>query len=171
MTDEQRKLVEDNHALIYHTIHSMGLLVEEVYDIAAIGLCKAAIKYDSRKHKFSTFAVRCIRNEILHDFRQRNMKKRAMNEQLISYNEPVLYQDGETILLIDQIESNISTEDEALSHIMYEEIRVQLGKTDSKVLPYFGKGYTQHEIARMMGVSQANISRVKKRAEKILCCN
>ena len=48
MTDEQRKLVEDNHSLIYLVINNMGLSVEDNYDIAAIGLCNAAIGYDSK---------------------------------------------------------------------------------------------------------------------------
>ena len=53
---------------------------------------------------------------------------------------------------------------------MYLEVVEQLGKTDSKVLKFFEKGLKQQEIAEIMGVSQANISRVKRRVEKMLCC-
>ena len=39
MTDEQKKLVEENHALIYQVIRDMGLPIEDHYDLGAIGLC------------------------------------------------------------------------------------------------------------------------------------
>ena len=42
MTDDQKKLVEDNHLLIYKVINDMKLSTECNYDLAAIGLCKAA---------------------------------------------------------------------------------------------------------------------------------
>ena len=73
--------------------------------------------------------------------------------------------------MLDQIKSDISVENEAISIVMYEEVVNQLGDTDSKVLPYFRMGLTQMEIAKIMGVSQANISRVKRRVENILCCD
>ena len=172
MTDEQKKLVEDNHSMIYLVIRDMGLPIEDNYDIAAIGLCKAAINYNPEKYSFSTFAYRCIKNEIMLDFRARNMPKRVLNENLISYDAPALSQDdGEKISLLDRIRSNESVENEAISMVMYDEVVEQLGDTDSKVLPYFRMGLTQMEIAKIMGVSQANISRVKRRVENILCCD
>ena len=47
----------------------------------------------------------------------------------------------------------------------------ELGKTDSKVLKFFEMGLKQREIAEIMGVTQANVSRVKRRVEKMLCCD
>ena len=32
-------------------------------------------------------------------------------------------------------------------------------------------GMSYHEIAEIMGVTQANVSRVKRRVEKMLCCD
>lgn len=171
MTDEQKKLVEDNHSLIYLVISNMGLTIEDNYDLAAIGLCRAAMNYDSAKYAFSTFAYRCIKNEIMLEYRKRNMFKRALNEGLVSYDAPILSQDaGEKISLLEQIKSNDSVENEALSRVMYNEIVEQLGPTDSKVLRFFERGLKQTEIAKIMGVSQANISRVKRRIENILAC-
>ena len=95
-----------------------------------------------------------------------------MNEYLISYDAPALVQneDGEEITLLEQLKTFESVENEALSRIMYLEVVEQLGKTDSKVLQFFEKGLKQQEIAEIMGVTQANISRVKRRVEKMLCC-
>lgn len=173
MTEEQKLLVENNHNLIYFMIHKMNESVEEYYDLAAIALCKAAISYQSDNGSFSNYACRCIRNEILLDHRARMMPKRWMNEYLISYDAPSVVQneDGEESILLDQLKSFESVENEALSRIMYLEVVAELGKTDSKVLKFFEMGLKQREIAEIMGVTQANVSRVKRRVEKMLCCD
>lgn len=72
--------------------------------------------------------------------------------------------------MFDQLKSDVSVENEALSHVMYTELIDQLGKTDSKddsIIPAWLK---QREIAEIMGVTQANISRVRRRIEKIVLC-
>ena len=43
LTQQQQQLVEDNHKLIYFYLYRNSLSVDEFYDVAAIGLCKAAI--------------------------------------------------------------------------------------------------------------------------------
>lgn len=42
MTDYQRQLVTDNHNLIYRFLQKEKLNMEDWYDLAAIGMCKAA---------------------------------------------------------------------------------------------------------------------------------
>lgn len=137
------------------------------------GFC--LLRYDERRSNgsFSNYACRCIRNEILLDHRARMMPKRWMNEYLISYDAPSVVQneDGEESILLDQLKSFESVENEALSRIMYLEVVAELGKTDSKVLKFFEMGLKQREIAEIMGVTQANVSRVKRRVEKMLCCD
>ena len=89
------------------------------------------------------------------------------------YDAPSVVQneDGEESILLDQLKSFESVENEALSRIMYLEVVAELGKTDSKVLKFFEMGLKQREIAEIMGVTQANVSRVKRRVEKMLCCD
>ena len=55
MTKEQQKLVEENHGLIYSFLAKHNLPIEEYYDLAAIGLCKASITYQNET-TFSTYA-------------------------------------------------------------------------------------------------------------------
>lgn len=55
ITDEARKLVEENHNLVYSFLYKYHLDVEEWYDLAAIGLCKAANTYNNDKSGFSTY--------------------------------------------------------------------------------------------------------------------
>lgn len=58
LTDEERKLVEDNHELIYKVADSIGADIEDCYDIFAISLCHAAQNYKKTMHicNFKEFA-------------------------------------------------------------------------------------------------------------------
>lgn len=171
MTDEQKKLVEDNHSLIYLVIRNMGLTIEDNYDLAAIGLCKAAISYNLGKFAFSTYAYRCMENEIKQEFIRNAREKRINESKIVSADLEIEFSDGSRATIIDCISSKESTENEALSRVMYSEVRNEIGESDSRMLPWFAKGYTQMEIANIFGVSQANVSRVKRRVEKLLCCD
>ena len=88
MTEEQKKLVEDNHNLIYFVLHKHNLPIDEYYDILAISLCKSGIHYDENKSKFSTFAVYNMEQDLKMEFRRNEALKRSKYEK-ISYNTPV----------------------------------------------------------------------------------
>ena len=55
LNTEQKKLVEDNHDLIYGFLTKYKLDFSTWYDVCAIGLCKAGMAYDG-SNRFSTFA-------------------------------------------------------------------------------------------------------------------
>lgn len=54
LSDEQVKLVEENHNLIYSFLSSNNFLADDYYDLAAIALCETALHYDPSKGSFST---------------------------------------------------------------------------------------------------------------------
>lgn len=65
LTAEQKKLVEDNQKLIFFALKRFHYPVDDFYDLAAIGLCKAAAKYDPEKGAtFASYAIQAIRNEL-----------------------------------------------------------------------------------------------------------
>ena len=81
LTDEQRMLVESNLNLVHHVIHKKCRNIgrneyEDIYQTGVIGLCKAVEKFDPTKgFAFSTFAARCITNEIYMMFRRQKGEK------------------------------------------------------------------------------------------------
>lgn len=83
LNDKQKKLVEDNHNLIYSYLKTNDLSMndtEDWYGVAAIGLCHAALTYNEDKDvKFSTYAYVCIHHEITHAFRDH---KRSIKDVL-----------------------------------------------------------------------------------------
>ena len=42
LNEYQQKYAEQNHNLIYGILNDKNLSIDEYYDVAAIGLCKAA---------------------------------------------------------------------------------------------------------------------------------
>lgn len=150
---------------------------EELISIGTIGLIKAIATVDADKGRLSTYAARCIENELLMHFRSR---KKLSKE--VSYYEPIgTDKEGNEISLLDVIESQ---EPEAFDVFMvkedtkkiYELLPVVLTEREREVLClryglYGGKEYTQREVAERMGISRSYISRIEKNAiEKLRSC-
>ena len=76
LTKEERKLVENNHDLIYMMADCLELDVDEYYGLLAIGLCHAAQKYKTRKraYEFAEFAKIVMIRELLSYQYERVMK-------------------------------------------------------------------------------------------------
>ena len=68
------KIVEENHNLIYAFLNKCHLPTNEYYDLAAIGLCKAAKTWDCDRQKFSTYAYTCMFNEVMGEKRKYRCK-------------------------------------------------------------------------------------------------
>ena len=150
---------------------------EELLSIGTIGLIKAIETVDVEKGRLSTYAARCIENELLMYFRSR---KKLSKE--VSYYEPIgTDKEGNEISLLDVIES---PDPEAFELFMvkedtkkiYELLPAVLSDREREVLClryglYGGKEYTQREVAERMGISRSYISRIEKCAiEKLRSC-
>ena len=70
LTEEQKKLVEDNHNLIYWFARKKHIDIEEYYDILAQGLCIAAHNYNSSKGSFSAYAYLVMNTEMQKEHRK-----------------------------------------------------------------------------------------------------
>ena len=68
------ELIEENINLVYYIIsrqYPTFLHDDDVIQSGMLGLCKAANTYDPNRGLFSTYAGRCIRNEINQEFIRR----------------------------------------------------------------------------------------------------
>ena len=152
MTEEQKKLVEDNHNLIYFVLHKHNLPIDEYYDILAISLCKSGIHYDENKSKFSTFAVYNMEQDLKMEFRRNDALKRSKYET-ISYNTPV--QGVDKLELGDMISNN----SDILDYIILIDFK-KFTEKEKKLLNLINCGYTQKEIGNIMKISQPHVSRL-----------
>lgn len=86
LDDKQRQLVSDNHSLIYSYAKSKNLYLDEYYDLLAIALCKAAKSFDEGKTKFSTFAYKCMENEVNTYWRKLNAQYSIPQDMIVYYH-------------------------------------------------------------------------------------
>ena len=150
---------------------------EELISIGTIGLIKAIETVDVEKGRLSTYAARCIENELLMHFRAR---KKLSKE--VSYYEPIgIDKEGNEISLLDIIESPEQSAFDVLTvredtKKVYELFPKVLTEREQEVLYlryglYGGEELTQREVAEKMGISRSYISRIEKCAiEKLRNC-
>lgn len=167
-------LIEYNLRLVAHIVkkyQSSEDDMEELISIGTIGLIKAVDTFDHEKaSKLATYAARCVENEILMYMR---VKKKLQRES--SYYEPIgTDKEGNEIQLLDIMESKDPTAMELIglkddTRKVYELLETVLSERERQVVVmryglYYGKEYTQREIAERLGISRSYISRIEKNA-------
>ena len=166
-------LVERNLRLVAHIAKKYQNVDEDMEDlisIGTIGLIKAIDSFDAGKGKLSTYASRCIDNELLMLLRA---KKKTSRE--VSLYEPIgTDREGNEISLLDVIEQDqvdvidrMEVEDklqrlkglitDRLSDREREIILMRYGLLS-------GQEITQREIGHRIGISRSYVSRIEKRA-------
>lgn len=167
-------LIERNLRLVAHVVKKYQNADEEMDDlisIGTIGLIKAIATFDADKSKkLSTYAARCIENELLMFFRARKKYSRE-----VSLYEPIgTDKEGNEIHLLDVIESAPVdvVEDCTLRENTARLLRAMPQLLSEKELQViccryglFGeKEQTQREIAQKLSISRSYVSRIEKNA-------
>ena len=175
--EARNKLVEHNLRLVAHIIkkyYGMQSEQDDLVSIGTIGLIKAVDTYDMTKNiRLSSYASRCIENEILMHFR--NAKKSAQD---ISLNETIdTDKDGNPLTLLDimAVDDNIidTLDLKFNSRKLGQYINEELDEREKKIiiLRYGLDGnepMTQKYVAKLLNISRSYVSRIETRALKIL---
>ena len=164
LNEEQKKLVEDNHSLIYWFAKKYHVPIEDYYDVLAQGLCMAAYHYDPSKCSFSTYAYLCMNTEMHVEYRKTLRKSEIPQGNIFHYEN--------AWQLSDLIPTNEKTENKVIDKISYENLisllNDILNDKDKEVLSYILNGLTMREIAKIEGTShQAIHNRMKKIRDKV----
>lgn len=81
----------------------------------------------------------------------------------ISLYEPVFQDGGETICVMDQVKDNKTNDESWLDRILMRQAVVDLSDREKKILALrFYEGKTQMDVAKEVGISQAQVSRLEK---------
>ena len=169
MERDVEDLILNNTNLIYVILKKLGLYsktgIDKFYDIGLIGLVNGAKNYkENFGLKPSTYLGKCITNAILMELRK--------EKKFISLSTPI----HENLLLEDMISSDFDIEAELEKNEnikkLYEALTL-LKENEKTVLIYsFGlygnEPLKQKELAEMLGLRQASISRIKLKAIKKL---
>lgn len=166
-------LIEHNLRLVAHIVKKYDVpenLTDDLISIGTIGLIKGIDSYkNNKKTKITTYAARCIQNEILMYFRS---NKKSNNDVLLS--DAIGYdKEGNEINLIDVIEDKqndfidtIFTNDNI--KLIQKYFNVLSEREKDILIKRYGlnnqKEKTQKELAKEMKISRSYVSRIEKRA-------
>ena len=181
LTDEDKnRLAEENMSLVQYVVKrfiNTGIDYDELFSVALMGYVKAINSYNptrvtkqGKPIKFSTFAYRCIENEIFYFIR--NDKK--VREKTVSLQTTLSTdKNGNTL----DLDSTLSTESQGelsleqiakkeVIGVLLEIINNELTDKERLIITHrFGisaENKTQNELAQMVNMSQANISKLEK---------
>jgi RNA polymerase sporulation-specific sigma factor len=169
----QERLIRHNMRLVAHVAKKYYALPadrDDLISIGTIGLLKAVNTFDSaRQARFSTYASRCIENEILMYFRsQRKLQSEiSLSDTLDAAGE------GGSLSLMDVL----AVDDDMLENLDAKDACAQVRRCVKQCLTprenlvvtlrYGLDGHpprTQREVAARCGISRSYISRIEKRA-------
>lgn len=176
-TSARNQLIEHNLRLVAHIVKKYYTATNEQDDLVSvgtIGLIKAVDTFDANKGiRLSSYAARCIENEILMFFR--NCKKFAQD---VSMNEPIdTDKDGNALVLMDVMATEDLIVEELDTKIqlekMYRYIEEVLSEREKIIVKLrYGIGgkapLTQREVASRLNISRSYVSRIEKKALKTL---
>lgn len=86
-----------------------------------------------------------------------------------SLYDPIFTDGGDTLYVMDQISDKKNKEETWVEHISLSEAMKKLNDREHEIITLrFFKGKTQMEVAELIGISQAQVSRLEKNALKIM---
>lgn len=171
--DARNKLIEHNLRLVAHIVKKYDTkeaMTDDLISIGTIGLIKGIDTYNGdRKTKITTYAARCIQNEILMHFR--SQKKYGPT---VSLNDAIGHdKEGNEINLIDVIKDKNVDLFETLDlknniSLLKKYLRLLNKREKEIIIKRYGlnntKDMTQKEIADELKISRSYVSRIEKRA-------
>lgn len=173
-TKQKKKFAEENHNLIYSFLNKHNLSIDEYYDVAAIGYCKAVQNFDSsRGVSFSTYAFYCMMNSCRMEIRNSKYLRTIPKDKLVYYQQNITNgKDQEYNLEEILVEDKLCLEDEVTTNLAFKHFLDTIDKRDAEILKLLVKGRTQIEIAEDLNMSQSYVSRliknIRKKLEKYL---
>ena len=167
------KLVEHNLRLVAHIAKKYtrsGADADDLISIGSIGLIKAVHTFRPEAGRLTTYASRCIENEIrMHLRAVRKLRGTASMSDSVTHDK-----DGNEVRISDllgsdkdmvpdevamKIDADIALNliDRVLDAREARVIRMRYGLED-------GEFHQQHEVAKALGISRSYVSRIEKKA-------
>ena len=177
-SEAREVLINHNLRLVAHIVkkYNNSLEADDLISVGTIGLIKAVDSFDSKKGVLlSTYASRCIENEILMLIRSNKKHKEtiSLNTILAPKN------DSDDLELANLIPSE--SEEDVFQQVEVSCVMLEVMKIMDKNLSYMEKEIlkyryglcnypvkTQKEVADIFGISRSYISRIENKIIKIL---
>ena len=168
----REKLISHNLRLVAHVVkkYTNSLEVDDLLSVGTIGLIKAIDTFNYDKNvQLSTYAARCINNEILMLIRANKKHKNVVSiNSLTSSNEEDNDLELKDVLSSDEDELFIQVDNNLTMQKIKKIIETKLDKREREIIILrYGlnnkKALTQKEVADKLGISRSYISRIEKK--------
>lgn len=143
LTDEQRKLVEENHSLIYWYLNRRGLDHSEYYDLLAIELCLTVANYNPDRGSLSNYFKLRADNALKKEFAKSSREIVGTHE----LNHDILLCGGTSVEDLVELEEIFDV-------------------PHGEILRMRADGHTQAEIAEVYGLTQSYISKIIEKCKR-----
>lgn len=185
LTEEQRKMAEDNCGLIYVALKQYCIPgeYEDFYGVMAEGLCNAVRTYDpNRGVKFSTYAMKCMWSACFMEKRKGRTQRSGNDVTIVSLSDPVPGTDGRCVedLVPDGSDFARAYEQSilirrALDRLVHKyELQDKYNNVKVDRMYVFKRvcieGAAQSELAEELGVARGTIGRIARRVKQDLAC-
>lgn len=155
LNKEQQKLVEDNEKLIYGFMKKFNLKKDDWYDLLAMELCNTVLNYDLNRGRLSTYYYTRAYRIMCKEFKKRKTLKRSHVDYPL-FDEYTCYSNS------DSMDNHFDGYLDTINWIK--------DKNDN-ILNLRAKGYSQDEIAHILGITQVSVSRhLKKVRDEFNAC-
>ncbi len=171
------KLISHNLRLVAHIVkkYTYSLEADDLLSVGTIGLIKAIDTFDyGKKVQLSTYAARCINNEILMLIRSNKKHKNVVSlNSLTSNNDEDKDLELKDVLASDDEEIFSQVENNLIMQKIKNIIATKLDKREQAVIKLrYGidceKALTQKEVAQELGISRSYISRIENKTLKVI---
>lgn len=161
MCDNISQKILENENLISYTINKYFPSKkndEDIYQVGMIALWRAIVQTEANpdsKTKFSTYAIKCIKNQIIKEIEKEQAQKRTLAE-------------GISTIYLDKTSTSYNGDTEIYSEIIGKEeipfgllgIREYTSKQNKrrkKILELIEMGYSLADIAKLLNVSKTTV--------------
>lgn len=166
MNETQIKMVENNHNLIYKVIKDCKMEIDEYYDLAAIGLCKAALNYDETKGIFSTYAYTIIKQQLTNYLQGLSRQKRSL---CFAVSDRIEAGNGEEISVFDMMQNEENFEDLVLRNEYVYSIIYNVNDREKEICKMLMEDKNQTQIGKELGISRQRVDQIiRNMREKLI---
>ena len=170
LTEQEKRIAENNHDIVYAFLHGNKLSIEEYYNVVIFGYLKAVQDYhrnDSLRKKYTLgcLAWLYMSSEVMDYFKMENAKKRKPEHGTVSIDD----EQTENIL---HDRSGKSAEESVMEKELIKCISENLSDIQRKIVGMKSDGYTPKEIFLILEMPSSSyykeMERIRAVVENIL---
>lgn len=146
LTENEKKIVEENINLIYSFADSFGIDAEEFWEPLSIGLVKAVHSYEksNKKHKLSSYVYTQMKSEVL------NFKKMLVAGNRIPIEKFVYYQSDYDTTYENLLVDRYCVEHDVVGKMFIQSLFTLLTPLEQYITKRLYQGYSLSEIKKSL---------------------